>query len=174
MLKNKFIQKEFGGCLFYCLANLFNEEEIISLGRGKEGGYHMDARNIIEDRIKYHTLTAWNKRTLIEDPIERTDIFDNLSNFDGYCVLLITIESDTKGYFHQLLGFVDGQTGELIVLDPRQLHSTTFKNPIDILKWRKVYEIEAITDKVKGSIMSFGKNYFSHLQVIDEEVEVID
>lgn len=158
-MKNKFIQKSYGKCLFYCLANMLNNETI--LDEAKTNGFHVDGRRIVE-KLTEHTLVYWLKNDLKMKPFKETNAFDQHTNFAGYAVYIASVQSSTEGVLHCLLVLVDTVTGKLTVLDPHSEDSVEMTKEY-FLNHYNLYELETLAERNEGAQIGLPYEMFSHL-----------
>lgn len=156
-MKNLFIQKEKGKCLFYNLANLFNDEKIIK--NGKDHGYHMDLRRIIESKMDNLTAVHW---LLSENPIKNTKVFQHDTEFSGFSIFFASAKSLIEGQLHSLLIFSNTKKDELIILDPHFEYSFTMRSRY-FLNYYDLIELETIADIKEGQMAGFNYTDFKHL-----------
>ena len=158
----KFIQQKWGQCLFYVLANVFDDINIIPAD--KLGGYHMDARRITELKtnktfsVIYHSLVP-NYLKPISDPL----VFKSQKpNTDYYNIYIVSVPGSLPKTFHCLLVVVDCMDDTLIVFDPMSAEGKKMSAQ-QFLQTNSVYEIETFCSYDDGGQIFFNKQFLNHL-----------
>ncbi len=161
-MKLKFVQQDWGKCLFYCLANIFNDNSIIE--NGHNGGYHMDARKVVERKtnnefsVVYHALVQ-----NYMNPISDASVFKSQkNNSQYYTAYIVSVPGSQPKTYHCLLVFNDCLSDELIVFDPMKVDGVRML-ATDFMKKYSVFEIETICTTGDGGQIFFNRNYFNHL-----------
>lgn len=172
-MKLKYIQKEFGKCLYYCLANIFNNDTFLK--DAKKEGYHMDARRIVEKitegkmSVSYHFL----HQPFMED-ILREDVFTPQTVGEYYNCYIVNVVSNTENkfgvgsYLHSLIVLVDCENNGLVSFNPYNEEGKKM-SAAELLNTYQVREIETICNSVDGGQMCFYKEYFNHLLNFNHE-----
>lgn len=169
-MKNVFLQKEFGKCLFFCLANLFNDKSIID--NGSLEGYHVDGRRIIEKLMPGFSLgykaLHHNQMKPIMDENVFSYAFDTEKGEMFVPYITSTISNTKEKYNHSMLVLFDVTSKLLHILDPQREFAEEMTTT-EFLQNYELMEVEVIIELKQGGTASFRKNDFPHL-FIDERI----
>lgn len=159
-MKLKYLQSEFGGCVYYCWANIFDDGEL--LHNMKLGAHHVDARRIVEKQIPGNTLIhlALHSETMF--PITSFE-FPKPVEKDQYCCYTIVVESNRLGYRHYIFALIDCYN-EMTLFDP-YIDEGVRMAPKDLFNRYAVYEIETICSDSGTMYFVFNKQDFRHLEM---------
>lgn len=166
--KNKFVQTEFGKCLFYCWANLLNDENILNratVSSNQLGGVPLDTRYIIE-AWSDGKLTSGNILCIpvnckaIKDP----NVFKMDSQFDKeyYLPYVAVVRSARPGYLHCIALLQDLTRDNIIILDPISDKGIRVSYA-EMLDMYDLFELECIYDLSDGGGLCWTIEQFEHL-----------
>lgn len=165
-MNNKYIQKEFGHCVNFCWANLFDNKKFLDERFTAAIGMNlMKERRMIEEITDFTTTELFNSPKNVEVYLPvfefNKDLFQGVDpNKNYYTAYVIGIDSETfKGKIHAVLAIqqvMGDDENRVWILDPRK------KESIDMYYWQINGELKpySVTSLIKMD---------SHVPLLTEE-----